>query len=144
MTWDRSRWLSWLGKAVLCTCRDISKAAPENKESKPPALNLLELLILCKGKQNMKTLQRDPSSRQRGAGVELQRELRHPQACEGLRVSPHHSHRGNLTLCCRKKPRVAPHGHPCTMRGGLSSAAPALPPEPCLSAAALQGEQEIH
>lgn len=28
---DRSRWLSWLGKAVLCTCGDISKAAPENK-----------------------------------------------------------------------------------------------------------------
>lgn len=27
----RSGWLSWSGKAVLCTCRDISKAAPENK-----------------------------------------------------------------------------------------------------------------
>lgn len=27
----RSGWLSWSGKDVLCTCGDVSKAAPENK-----------------------------------------------------------------------------------------------------------------
>lgn len=76
--------------------------------------------------------------------MELQWELRCPQACECLRVSLHHSHCGNHTLCWRIKLRAAPHGHLGTMWDVLGSAAPALPPEPYPSAAAPRGQEKIH
>lgn len=57
-------------------------------------------------------------------------------------VSPHHCHRGNHTLCRRIKHRAAAHGHLCTLWDVLSPAAPALPPEPYPSAAALRGGGE--
>lgn len=89
VAWDRSRWLSWLGKAVLGTCRDISKAAPEKGGVRGEQTSCFEppgVVHPLERKTEHENTSKDPSSRQRGAGVELQRELRHPQACERLSV----------------------------------------------------------